>query len=328
MPHSISACYQGLNHHGLLDMIDYLSTVSGGGYIGGWWYAWKQRIRHMWVSNFPRCHLPVGCGGTGASSEPDEIRHLREFSNFLVPLLGFFDVDMWYGTSRFSSGILPTLFMAISLLGLTCLFWLLSYLLFGTFRLRAVASRYCCPYRVISVDRSLAPSFWHCWRSSSVWIREVVAQAVWDSTRESRYWHPGPAPVFGCRGGCCIPRPIFSYRVGCHSYVGASMNSGGCRFRGRPEAASILRFCLQLRLGLPQQRSCWSSGTFSPGSILRRDNCRQHCRQLPRDWSAVGTRDHLDADLRGLGGGPRISTIHLWVWLACFGLRKHRDHGH
>jgi hypothetical protein len=34
---------QGLHARGLLPLFDYLSTVSGGGYIGGWWSAWLSR---------------------------------------------------------------------------------------------------------------------------------------------------------------------------------------------------------------------------------------------------------------------------------------------
>src|SRR5437588_12507011 len=34
---------QGLAEKGLLGRFDYLSTVSGGGYIGGWLTAWKHR---------------------------------------------------------------------------------------------------------------------------------------------------------------------------------------------------------------------------------------------------------------------------------------------
>ena len=34
---------QGLAHVGVLGSLDYLSTVSGGGYIGGWFTAWLHR---------------------------------------------------------------------------------------------------------------------------------------------------------------------------------------------------------------------------------------------------------------------------------------------
>ena len=34
---------QGLAERGVLNGFDYLSTVSGGGYVGGWLSSWKQR---------------------------------------------------------------------------------------------------------------------------------------------------------------------------------------------------------------------------------------------------------------------------------------------
>ena len=34
---------QALNDRGALKLFDYLSTVSGGGFIGGWWSAWLTR---------------------------------------------------------------------------------------------------------------------------------------------------------------------------------------------------------------------------------------------------------------------------------------------
>src|SRR5262245_32584939 len=36
---------QGLHRLGLLWRFDYVSTVSGGGYAGGWWSAWLSRDR-------------------------------------------------------------------------------------------------------------------------------------------------------------------------------------------------------------------------------------------------------------------------------------------
>ncbi|HLM57812.1 MAG TPA: hypothetical protein VK422_17030, partial [Pyrinomonadaceae bacterium] len=34
---------RGMQEHGLLRVFDYISTVSGGGYLGGWWSAWLAR---------------------------------------------------------------------------------------------------------------------------------------------------------------------------------------------------------------------------------------------------------------------------------------------
>ena len=38
---------QGLAEAGLLDKFDYLSTVSGGGYVGGWLTAWIARAKGL-----------------------------------------------------------------------------------------------------------------------------------------------------------------------------------------------------------------------------------------------------------------------------------------
>src|SRR5947208_5340091 len=38
---------QSLAEHGLLERFDYLSTVSGGGYIGSWLTAWINRVNGL-----------------------------------------------------------------------------------------------------------------------------------------------------------------------------------------------------------------------------------------------------------------------------------------
>ncbi len=83
---------QGLAKTGLLSAFDYLSTVSGGGYVGGWLTAW---IRNH----------PGGADGVfeelrrhpdaTLNPEPQPIRHLRTFSNYLTPKAGLTSVDTW-----------------------------------------------------------------------------------------------------------------------------------------------------------------------------------------------------------------------------------------
>jgi len=83
---------QGLARYGLLRGFDYLSTVSGGGYVGGWLTAW--------IRNHPQ-----GVAGVAEelrrrpdltlNPEPEPIRHLRAFSNYLTPKAGFTSVDSW-----------------------------------------------------------------------------------------------------------------------------------------------------------------------------------------------------------------------------------------
>src|SRR6266480_7240598 len=83
---------QGLARCGLLDKFDYLSTVSGGGYIGSWLSAWSKNdtngIRGV-VAEVKR--QPVST----LNPEPRPIRHLREFSNYLAPKTGLTSVDFW-----------------------------------------------------------------------------------------------------------------------------------------------------------------------------------------------------------------------------------------
>ena len=82
---------QGLADHGLLGRFDYLSTVSGGGYIGGWLTAWIQRfggVEHV----IPHLRSDAAPPHPG---EPDPIDHLREYNNYLTPRLGFFSADTW-----------------------------------------------------------------------------------------------------------------------------------------------------------------------------------------------------------------------------------------
>jgi Patatin-like phospholipase len=83
---------QGLARCGLLDKFHYLSTVSGGGYIGSWLSAWIKNdpngIRGV-VGELKR--RP----DSSLNPEPQPIRHLREFSNYLAPKAGLTSVDFW-----------------------------------------------------------------------------------------------------------------------------------------------------------------------------------------------------------------------------------------
>src|SRR5262249_54569971 len=89
---------QGMAAAGLLSRFDYLSTVSGGGYIGSWLETWIQRdglpkvLKDLKV---PRgADLPShDAGNPGADVEP--IKHLRRYSNYLAPRVGLMSIDSW-----------------------------------------------------------------------------------------------------------------------------------------------------------------------------------------------------------------------------------------
>jgi hypothetical protein len=88
---------QGLARLGLLDRFHYLSTVSGGGYIGCWLSAWRHRAGIADVSrglSWPdpleraeRADVPrrVSCA----------ISNLRCFTNYLTPSSGLLSPDTW-----------------------------------------------------------------------------------------------------------------------------------------------------------------------------------------------------------------------------------------
>src|SRR4051812_40423240 len=74
---------QSLAEHGLLAQFDYLSTVSGGGYIGSWLSAWTTRLKGI-DKVVPRLRSDAPPADT---TEPDPIEHLREYNNYLTPQL-------------------------------------------------------------------------------------------------------------------------------------------------------------------------------------------------------------------------------------------------
>jgi hypothetical protein len=81
---------QGLAENGLLDRFDYLSTVSGGGYIGAWLSAWIARQQRQAV-------LANLAATTDEPLEPEvaPVRHLRLYSRYLSPHRGVLTPDMW-----------------------------------------------------------------------------------------------------------------------------------------------------------------------------------------------------------------------------------------
>jgi hypothetical protein len=73
---------QALNHHDLIKRIDYLSTVSGGGYIGSSLSATMTR-----AGRFVFGEKPLGGSADRASkiSDTPAVGHIRNYSNYLVP---------------------------------------------------------------------------------------------------------------------------------------------------------------------------------------------------------------------------------------------------
>jgi len=84
---------QALAELRLLRSFDYLSTVSGGGFIGGW-LSKCIRERRGDVAAVEALLTP-GAAGQAVPSEALEIQFLRQYSNYLSPKSGTFSADTW-----------------------------------------------------------------------------------------------------------------------------------------------------------------------------------------------------------------------------------------
>jgi Patatin-like phospholipase len=81
---------QGLSRRNLLHKFDYISTVSGGGYIGSWLSSWMRRHGHGARGVAEDLAKPPA---DKLQTEPKPVEHLREFSNYLTPRLGVLSGD-------------------------------------------------------------------------------------------------------------------------------------------------------------------------------------------------------------------------------------------
>jgi hypothetical protein len=77
---------------GVLKEIDYVSTVSGGGYLGSWFTGWIHRHpgRLNGVLN-DLTHYRL----TSADPEAPAVRHLRDYTSYLAPRSGLLSPDSW-----------------------------------------------------------------------------------------------------------------------------------------------------------------------------------------------------------------------------------------
>lgn len=83
---------QALASKGKLASFDYLSTVSGGGYIGSWLTAWIHRSS---LANVQAELTKVGSSHEKSISnqEPPQVNWLRRYSNYLTPQVGLLSAD-------------------------------------------------------------------------------------------------------------------------------------------------------------------------------------------------------------------------------------------
>ena len=106
---------QGLAKAGWLKRFDYLSTVSGGGYIGSWFQAWIQRAGGLDNVVKLLTHEETDSAHGKKHVEADEIHWLRDYSNYLTPRTGWFSADTWHMVAVYLRNMLLNLTVLVLL---------------------------------------------------------------------------------------------------------------------------------------------------------------------------------------------------------------------
>lgn len=91
---------QALGDLRALRAFDYLSTVSGGGYIGSWLTALIHREGKGDVREVEDRVAPVSPDGAPRPDHP-AVRYLRDYSNYLTPRRGLLSGDTWAGIATY-----------------------------------------------------------------------------------------------------------------------------------------------------------------------------------------------------------------------------------
>jgi len=119
---------QGLARCGFLKSLDYLSTVSGGGYIGSWLVAWLHREKYDNVEGLlgSGTMAPPTASDKKRFIEPDEIHFLRKYTSYLTPRAGAVSTDTWTLPAIYLRNVLLNLTLLVAVFGAltsVALFW-------------------------------------------------------------------------------------------------------------------------------------------------------------------------------------------------------------
>jgi hypothetical protein len=100
---------------GVLPKFDFVSTVSGGGYIGGWLSSYARRNADG-MSGVAEELRSDGVNGNPLEPEVKPLTWLRMFSNYLTPKLGLTSGDTWAFTGSYLRNLLLVWLMFVPLL--------------------------------------------------------------------------------------------------------------------------------------------------------------------------------------------------------------------
>lgn len=131
---------QALASRNKLASFDYMSTVSGGGYVGSWLSAWIHRSSLDKVQRELKRHGAARERGTPVADEPDEVAWLRRYSNYLTPRVGLFSIDSLTLVCTWLRNVMLNLIIILSCMGF--LFVLPYALLRGFWAMHADATTF------------------------------------------------------------------------------------------------------------------------------------------------------------------------------------------
>jgi hypothetical protein len=92
--------HSGAPEDALLGRFHYLSTVSGGGYVGCWLSAWRS------YDDFRKVRNELIGRPDGPDVEPPEVSWLRAYSNYLTPRVGIGSADAWTAIAIYARNLL------------------------------------------------------------------------------------------------------------------------------------------------------------------------------------------------------------------------------
>lgn len=122
---------QGLAKYRLLPHIDYLSTVSGGGYIGAWFISLLKKDRRCNQVHAIQEMLSPAHARHPEAEDQESVEFLRQYSNYLTPRFIFYSADVWTAVATWSRNFLLNLLLLISSIGVLLLIPRLLGLLFA-----------------------------------------------------------------------------------------------------------------------------------------------------------------------------------------------------
>jgi predicted acylesterase/phospholipase RssA len=144
---------QALAEAKLLRAFDYVSTVSGGGYIGGWLMAWMHH-QGIGIKEIEK-HLSSHKYSRAQAADRAEVHFLRNYSNYLTPRKGFLSADFWAFVATYLRNTL--LNQAILVLLLLSVLLLPRTLVYIPNRLEAL--EICTNHRILAQAAALVVAF-------------------------------------------------------------------------------------------------------------------------------------------------------------------------